>query len=86
MIPPNDQMGLGGLTSLLGGKSSIASAGSRLFGMSNTSEDILLGILNSRTALINVIKKYNLMEYYEIDDKNMDKAIKAFRSDISSQP
>ena len=32
----NDQMGLGGLTSLIGGKSSIASAGSRLFGMSNT--------------------------------------------------
>lgn len=86
MIPPDNQMGLGGLTSLLGGKTSIASAGSRLFGMSNTSEDILLGILNSRTALVDVINKYNLMEYYNIDDKNMDKAIKAFRSDISADP
>lgn len=26
------------------------------------------------------------MDYYEIDDKNMDKAIKAFRSDISANP
>jgi tyrosine-protein kinase Etk/Wzc len=86
MIPPDNQMGLGGLTSLLGGKSSLASAGSKLFGVSNTSEDILLGILNSRTAVTDVINKFNLMEYYEIDDKNMDKVIKAFRGDISTNP
>lgn len=43
MIPPSDQMGLGGLTSLLGGKSSIASAGSKLFGVSNTSEECFIG-------------------------------------------
>lgn len=86
MIPPNDQMGLGGLTSLIGGKSSIASAGSRLFGMTNTSEDLLLGIINSRTALRDVINKFSLMEYYDIDDKNMDKAIKAFQSDIIAEP
>jgi uncharacterized protein involved in exopolysaccharide biosynthesis len=86
MIPPENQMGLGGLTSLLGGKSSIASAGSRLFGTSNTSEDVLLGILNSRTALRDVINKFNLMEYYEIEDKNMDKTIKAFQGDISADP
>jgi tyrosine-protein kinase Etk/Wzc len=86
MIPPDNQMGFGGLTSLLGGKSSIASAGSRLFGMSNTSEDMLLGILNSRTALVDVINKFNLIEYYEIDDNNMDKVIKAFRNDISTDP
>lgn len=86
MIPPSDQMGLGGLTSLLGGKSSIASAGSRLFGMTNTSEDLLLGIINSRTALTNIINKFKLMEYYEIHDNNFDKVIKAFRSDISADP
>jgi tyrosine-protein kinase Etk/Wzc len=86
MIPPDNQMGLGGLTSLLGGKSSIASAGSRLFGMTNTSEDLLLGIINSRTALTNIITKFNLMEYYEIRDNNFDKVIKAFRSDISADP
>jgi capsule polysaccharide export protein KpsE/RkpR len=86
MIPPDNQMGLGGLSSLLGGKSSIASAGSRLFGMASTSEDMLLGILNSRTAVTDVIKKFNLMEYYEIDDNNWDKVIKAFRSDFSTDP
>jgi tyrosine-protein kinase Etk/Wzc len=86
MIPPDNQMGLGGLTSLLGGKSSIASAGSRLFGMTNTSEDLLLGIINSRTALTNIITKFNLMDYYEIRDNNFDKVIKAFRSDISADP
>ena len=87
MIPPDTQMGgLGGLTSLLGGKSSIASMGSRLFGVSNTSEDILLGIINSRTALTDVINRFNLMEYYEIDDNNWDKVMKAFRADITSEP
>lgn len=86
MIPPDNQMGLGGLSSLLGGKSSIASAGSRLFGMASTSEDMLLGILNSRTALTDVINRYHLMEYYEIDDNNMDKVIKAFRGDFSTDP
>ncbi len=86
MIPPDNQMGLGGLSSLLGGKSSIASMGSRLFGMSSTSEDMLLGILNSRTALVNVINKFNLMKYYDIDDNNMDKAIKAFKDDFSTDP
>lgn len=90
MIPPDNQMGgLGGLTSLLGGgksKSSIASMGSKMLGISNTSEDVLLGILNSRTALTEVINKFSLMNYYEISDNNMDKAIKAFRNDISADP
>jgi len=76
--------GLGGLSSLLGGKSSVASLGSRLFGVSNTSEDVLLGLINSRTALTRVIKKFNLMDYYGIDDNNMDKALKAFTDDISA--
>jgi tyrosine-protein kinase Etk/Wzc len=86
MIPPENESAFGGLTSLLGGKSSIASMGSKLFGVSKTSEDILLGIINSRTALTDVINKFKLMEYYEIDDKNVDKALKAFRNDISSDP
>ena len=85
MIPPENEGGLGGLTNLLGGKSSIASMGSKLFGVSNTSEDVLLGIINSRTALQDVIKKFDLMKYYEIED-NIDKVLKAFRNDISSEP
>jgi len=86
MIPPESEGGFGGLTSLLGGKSSLASMGSKIFGVSSTSEDVLLGIINSRTALTDVINKFNLMEYYEIDDNNWDKVLKAFRSDISSNP
>jgi tyrosine-protein kinase Etk/Wzc len=85
-IPPSEQMGLGGLTNMLGGKSSIASMGSRLFGVTNQSEDIIIGLLNSRSALTKIIKKFDLMSYYEIDDNNMDKVIKAFRKDISSDP
>jgi len=86
MIPPENEGGLGGLSSLLGSKSSLMSMGSRLFGISSTSEDVLLGIINSRSAVQDVIEKFNLMEYYEIDDKNMDKVLKAFRYDISSSP
>ncbi|MGE5496631.1 MAG: GumC family protein, partial [Syntrophothermus sp.] len=83
MIPPDNSMGLGGLTSLLSGKSSNP-LGSKLFGVSSTSEDLLLGILNSRTALTEVINKFDLKKYYET--QNMDKAIKAFVSDISFGP
>jgi len=86
MIPPEPQTGFGGLSSLLGGKSSIASVGSRVFGLTGVSEDVLLGILNSRNALTEVIDKFRLVEYYEISDSNMDKVLKAFRKDFSAFP
>ena len=86
MIPPDTQTGFGGLSSLLGGKSSLASMGSRMFGLTNASEDVLLGIINSRSALTKIINEFNLVEYYEISDNNMDKALKAFRNDISVDP
>ena len=86
MIPPDNQSTFGGLTSLLGGKSSLASLGSKALGLSNTSEDVLLGILNSRSALTEVIQKFNLMKYYNIDDNNIDKTLKAFKNDISADP
>ena len=85
-LPPAEQVGLGGLTNILGGKSSIASMGARLFGVTNQSEDVIIGLLNSRSALTNIIINFDLMSYYEIDDNNMDKALKAFKSDISSDP
>jgi tyrosine-protein kinase Etk/Wzc len=84
MIPPESQTGFGGLTSLLGGKSSIAALGSKMFGTSNTSEDVILGIINSRTELTKVIDEFNLMEYYDIDDGNIDKTLKAFKGDFST--
>jgi len=85
MIPPSEEMGLGGLGSILGGKSSLASLGAKAFGLSsNTSEDVILGIINSRTALTDAIKKFDLMQYYKTN--NMDKALKAFKGDISFGP
>lgn len=86
MIPPDTQSAFGGLTSLLSGKSTLSSMGSKLFGVTGTSEDVLLGILNSRTALTDVIKKFNLIDYYEITENNIDKTIKAFRKDLSADP
>ncbi|MGD0591743.1 MAG: hypothetical protein ABSA44_13245 [Bacteroidota bacterium] len=87
MIPPEEQSGLGGLTSLLGGKSSIAALGSKMFGVSsNTSEDVMLGIMNSRTALTRVIDEFDLMKYYNINDGNVDKALKALKADFSTTP
>ena len=86
MIPPETQTGFGGLSSLLGGKSSLASMGSRMFGLTNASEDVLLGLINSRSALVKIINEFNLVDYYEISDNNMDKVLKAFRNDISADP
>jgi capsule polysaccharide export protein KpsE/RkpR len=86
MIPPENQSELSGLSNLLSSKSSLISAGARAFGVSSTSEDVLLGIINGRSALVNVINKFHLMKYYAIADSNMDKAIKVFRGDITFAP
>lgn len=84
MIPPEKSSAIGALGGFLQGNSPIASIGANLLGISGgTTEDILLGILNSRTTLTSVIERFNLMDYYEIDDKNMDKALRAFSEDIS---
>lgn len=86
MLPPESNSGLGGLTGLLGGKSSAASLGAKFLGVSSSSEDVLLGILNSRTSLMNVVEKYSLYDYYEIDDQNPDKVLRALRKDILFGP
>jgi uncharacterized protein involved in exopolysaccharide biosynthesis len=86
MIPPENTMGLGGLASLVSGKSGAASIGSKLLGLSNSSEDLLLGILNSRTTLMKVVEKFDLWNYYEITDKNTDKILKAFVPDLTFGP
>ncbi|MCC6549392.1 MAG: hypothetical protein IT279_04910, partial [Ignavibacteriaceae bacterium] len=85
-VPQGTEMGLGGLTGLLGGKSSTAALGAKLFGISSSSEDLLLGILNSRTSLLHTIEKFNLDEYYDIDDGNTDKIIRAFTKEIAFAP
>lgn len=80
MIPPDNSMGLGGLTGLLSASKS-SSIGAKIFGMASTSEDLLIGILNSRTANETIIKKFGLVGYYEAP--NMDKALRAFSDDVS---
>lgn len=85
-VPPETNLGLGSITGLLGGGKSSQSLGAKLFGTSATTEDMLLGLLNSRSALTNVISKFNLVKYYEIEDNNIDKTIKAFKEDILFEP
>ncbi|MGE5409579.1 MAG: GumC family protein [Clostridiales bacterium] len=85
MIPPDNSMGLGGLAGLIGGgsKSGSAGLGAKLLGGGGANEDVLIGILNSRTALTNVIDKFDLLKYYDVKEKNYDKCLKMFRDDLS---
>ena len=73
MVSATNQQGLGGIGSLFSGD--FASLSSQLLGGSNPSLDLVFGILSSRTSLSNVINKFSLMEYYGIDDNNMDLAL-----------
>ena len=86
MIPPESNMGLGGLTGLLSGKNSATSLGSKLLGGNSANLDPLMAILNSRTVQTNIIKEFGLIKYYDLDDNNIDKTLKAFRDDISFEP
>ena len=85
VVIPQDNSSLGGLSNILS-DNSLVSFGAKLFGISNTSEDLLVGLLKSRTSLTDVINRFHLFKYYEIDDNNMDKAIKAFSSDVIFEP
>ena len=75
---------IGGISSLISGQ--IGSFGSELLGMANPSQDIIFELLNSRSVLTNVIQKFNLINYYQISDNNIDKTIKAFRGDLVFEP
>ena len=85
-LPPSNS-GLGGLSSILsGGKNDAISLGAKLFGMSNSSEDLILGILYSTSSLSQVIERFNLYEYYGISDRNKDKALKEIINDVLFEP
>ncbi|HCY76157.1 MAG TPA: hypothetical protein DHV28_09575 [Ignavibacteriales bacterium] len=86
MIPPESNMGLGGLTGLLSGKNSATSLGSKLLGGNSANLDPLMAILNSRTVQTDIIKQFGLIKYYDVGDDNLDKTLKAFRGDISFEP
>ncbi len=84
MSTPDNSMNLFGLSGLLSNKNSATSFGAKLFGLSTTSDDIIFGLLRSRTVLIKAINKFDLQKYYE--QKNEDKLLKSFSSDVSSEP
>lgn len=86
MIPPESNMGLGGLTGLLSGKNSATSLGSKLLGGNSANLDPLMAILNSRTVQTDIIKKFNLIKYYDLEENDIDKTLKAFGGDISFEP
>ncbi len=86
ILPQDNSMGLGSLGSLVSGGNSALSIGAKLFGVSSTNEDLILGILSSRGVLTKTINKYNLMDYYGISDGNYDKALKAVKGDLIFEP
>jgi uncharacterized protein involved in exopolysaccharide biosynthesis len=86
ILPSDNPMGLGGLGNILSGGSSALEIGAEVFGITRTNEDLILGLLMSRTILSDVIDKYNLMDYYGIDENNYDKAIKVFVGDLIFEP
>jgi uncharacterized protein involved in exopolysaccharide biosynthesis len=86
MLPAESKIGLGGIGGLLSGSGGLGSLGSQFLGMSGPSQDIIMGILASRTLQTDVIHKYNLMEYYGVDDKNLDKVLKKFSGDFIYEP
>lgn len=77
-LPPQNSLSL----SSLSGFSSGTSIGSRLFGIGNDREDTYLGILNSRNALLTAIDRFNLIDYYDIENYKVDKTLKAFSGDL----
>lgn len=64
----------GGISSSLRSVAGLAHLGG--FGQSNSGQYNYLAILNSRSAMEDVIHKFNLITVYEIADSSMEKAIK----------
>ena len=83
MMPKEDNLlGGGQLSGLL--SSAAPFLGGKL-SSSAASLDDMMGILESRTVLQSVVDKFKLMDYFEINQKNYDKALKATRKIISSE-
>ncbi len=86
MIPASKDMGLGGLGGLLSGESSALDIGTRLLGVTNTNEDMLVGFMYSRPIITQMAKRYNLYEYYGIDDFVYEDFYDAFLGDLQIEP
>ncbi len=85
MVSQNNSNSMSGLSSLIGG-GGFGSVGAQLFGMTSPSQDIIFAILGSRTALTDVVNKFGLIDYYDISDNNIDRALKSFSNDVIFEP
>lgn len=86
IAPGGAKGGLGSLAGMLSGSNSILSMSAKMFGGGSTEEDVVLGILGSRSVLSRTIHEFELMRYYKIGKNNMDKAIRRFSRDVSCEP
>jgi len=82
MIPAAKDFGLGGLSGLLSGESSALAIGTRLLGVTNTNEDMIIGFLKSKTVIDKIAKKYDLYNYYDVKDSVYEDLVKRFNSDL----
>ncbi len=82
MMPSSKDFGLGSLGGLLSGESSALEIGTRLLGVTGTNEDMILGFMKSKTVIDQIVKKYNLYEYYEVEGHIYEDLIKAFDEDL----
>ncbi len=82
MIPAPKDFGLGGLGGLLAGQSSALEIGTRLLGVTNTNEDMILGFLKSKTVIDKIAKKYDLYDYYDVEDSVYEDLFKRFNDDL----
>ena len=79
--------GMGGLSSLLSSGGGALSFGAELLGMGvGGAEDLVLGILYSRSTLTKVVQKYDLFKYYGKDQDDIDLTLKSFMNDIIFEP
>ena len=78
ILPPEKNNQMGGLSSLLGGEdfSSLITSG-----MSNANSQLYMEMLKSRTASLFVVKKHNLLKFY--DSKNEIEAAKKLSEKLS---
>jgi len=84
--PPENFSALSNLTGLMSTKSGGNILGAKMFGLGGNNTDFLYGLLNSRSVLLKVAKKYNLFKYYKVDDWDHDKLLKKFTKDLSFEP
>ncbi len=84
--PPENFSVLSNLTGLISSKTGGNSLGAKMFGIGGANNDFLYGLLNSKTVLLKVAKKFNLYDYYKVDSWDHDKLLKKFTKDLVFEP